>query len=85
MARGELEEGRFPKPHGNDGNHAKIGISDQGGQKLVVFGDMNQAGYLDPVGQQGCAHSQVSRGGLFFVVASEPLWQSLDTMFQTSP
>jgi hypothetical protein len=80
-----LEEGPFGKPQANDGNHAKIGISGPTGHKLVVFGDMNQAGFLEPTGAQGCAHSQVSRGGLFFVLQSDKLWASLDQMFQHGP
>jgi hypothetical protein len=77
-----LQEGPFGKPDANDGSHAKIGISEPKSHNLVIFGDMNQAGGLEPDGAQGCAHSQVSRGGLFFVLQNDKLWTSLDEMFQ---
>jgi hypothetical protein len=77
-----LEEGSVSNP---DGNHAKIGISAAGGHRLVIFGDENQAGYLDPKAGDTCAHSQFSRGGLFFVIDSAQLWGDLDTLFETGP
>jgi len=69
-------------PQNGDGNHAKIGISAKNAKQLVIFGDENQAGFLDPGQGDTCEHSQFKRGGLFFVVASPKLWTGLDAAFK---
>ncbi|MGA7313996.1 MAG: hypothetical protein WBX22_08485 [Silvibacterium sp.] len=58
-----------PKP---DGNHAKLGVSSDGGD-YVIFGDMNQQGALSG----NCGSSQNGRGGLFFVVRNSSLANSV--------
>lgn len=77
-----LELAAYTKP---DGNHAKIGISDTDGKKLVVFGDENESGPWNSTTVEGCARSQFQRGGLFFVVDSPKLWHDLDAMFESGP
>jgi len=55
-------------------NHAKIGTAISGGKHYAVFGDMNQQGALSP---PGCEKSQNGRGGLFFAVQSDKLFESV--------
>jgi hypothetical protein len=50
-----------PQP---DSNHAKIGVSIDGGHHYAIFADMNQQGRLTAK----CDSSQNGRGGLFFIV-----------------
>jgi hypothetical protein len=59
-----------------DGNHAKIGVTTAAGSSLTIFGDMNQQGALSG----RCSSSQNGRGGLFFVVNSAPLHDSVAAM-----
>ena len=59
-----------------DGNHAKIGVTTAAGSSLTIFGDMNQQGALSG----RCTSSQNGRGGLFFVVNSAPLHDSVAAM-----
>ena len=54
-------------------NHAKIGTAIADGKKYAVFGDMNQQGALSP---PGCDKSQNGRGGLFFAVQDDKLFES---------
>ena len=78
------------------GNHAKWGISTPRKQSFneklqgrrgdgsvplhyVILGDMNGGGY--PASKL-CAANQFSRGGMFFVIESEPLWRSLANYIQ---
>ena len=58
---------------GGSANHAKIAVS-MGAKNLSIFGDMNQAGSLNP---PGCTLKQNGRGGLFFVVDDKPLHDSV--------
>lgn len=60
----------------SDGNHAKIGVTTAAGSSLTIFGDMNQQGALSG----RCTSSQNGRGGLFFVVNSVPLHDSVADM-----
>jgi len=59
-----------------NGNHAKIGVTTAAGSSLTIFGDMNQQGALSG----RCTSSQNGRGGLFFVVDSAPLHDSVAAM-----
>jgi hypothetical protein len=63
-----------PKPAGN---HAKIGVS-AGTHTYAIFGDMNQQGSLDT----NCNSSQNGRGGLFYVVDNEPLFNGVRDLIQ---
>ena len=58
-------------------NHAKIGHTIFSGRHLSIFGDMNQEGVLASTGTAKCAVHQNARGGLFFVVENEDLFNSL--------
>src|SRR6185436_15648517 len=55
-------------------NHAKIGTAVAGGKNYAIFGDMNQQGALSP---PGCNKSQNGRGGLFFAVQDDKLFESV--------
>ena len=61
-------------------NHAKIGISTDKSKPICVFGDMNQQGALhknyDHPGQS-MKSSQNGRGGTFYVLKNEALFNSL--------
>jgi hypothetical protein len=59
---------------GKNKNHAKLGVSIQSDQDLVVFGDMNQQGTLSG---PNCGRSQNGRGGLFYVVREHGLAASV--------
>jgi hypothetical protein len=63
-----------PKPAGN---HAKIGVS-TGTHTYAIFGDMNQQGSLDT----NCKSSQNGRGGMFFVVDNEQLFNGVRDLIQ---
>jgi len=58
---------------GADFNHAKIGVGISPGKHYAIFGDMNQQGAL----AENCASSQNGRGGLFYVVDNETLFDSI--------
>jgi len=62
-----LEGGPHPA-----GNHAKIGVS-TGKHAYSIFGDMNQQGSLDA----NCASSQNGRGGTFYVVDNQQLFDGV--------
>jgi hypothetical protein len=68
-----LEGGARP-----NGNHAKIGVS-TGAHTYAIFGDMNQQGALDG---SNCDSSQNGRGGLFYVVEQEQLFNSVRDLLQ---
>lgn len=55
-------------------NHAKIGVSTAGDHPYVIFGDMNQQGSLDG---PNCGSSQNGRGGLFFIMENQQLFQDV--------
>lgn len=59
---------------GSNFNHAKVGVSASGDNHLSIFGDMNQQGSLSG---PNCASSQNGRGGLFYVVDNQKLFESL--------
>ena len=62
-------------------NHAKIGVSQPGGQHhYAIFGDMNQQGQLGTAGGGGCDASQNGRGGMFFVMDNPQLSNSMAAM-----
>jgi len=63
-----------PKP---DANHAKLGVSADGGD-FVIFGDMNQQGAL----AGNCGSSQNGRGGLFFVLRNNRLANSVRSLLE---
>lgn len=58
---------------GADHNHAKIGISTDTNATYAIFGDMNQQGSLSG----DCSSSQNGRGGIFYVLPSKVLNQSI--------
>lgn len=60
-----------------DGNHAKIGVS-TGTRTYAIFGDMNQQGSIDTK----CNSSQNGRGGLFYVVDNEQLFNGVRDLIQ---
>jgi hypothetical protein len=55
-------------------NHAKIGTAVSDGKNYAIFGDMNQQGAIAP---PGCEKSQNGRGGLFFAVNDDKLFDSV--------
>ena len=65
------------------GNHGKYGISSprdsksKKQKKYVIFGDMNGGGF--PAAKI-CQANQFSRGGLFFMIQNDELWDSLEDM-----
>lgn len=61
---------------GHDYNHAKIGISKDDSKPLCIFGDMNQQGALS----ENCSSSQNGRGGMFFVLENQELFESLTSL-----
>jgi hypothetical protein len=61
-------------------NHAKIGVSTSRNTSYSIFGDMNQEGALSK--SQDCTTSQNGRGGLFFVVENEILFQSMKQLLK---
>jgi hypothetical protein len=61
---------------GGDYNHAKIGISKEPSQPICIFGDMNQQGALE----NNCSSSQNGRGGMFFVMENQDLFESLTSL-----
>ncbi|MGJ5176084.1 deoxyribonuclease II family protein [Bradyrhizobium oligotrophicum] len=54
-------------------NHAKVGVSQSGEQSLSIFADLNQQGALNA----NCKSSQNGRGGLFYVVDNDDLFNDL--------
>ncbi len=65
---------------GPDHNHAKIGVTISGDNHYAIFGDMNQQGTA--LAGRSCASSQNGRGGLFFVIKDELLWDSVSKLIQ---
>jgi len=57
-------------------NHAKVAHS-LTSSNLVVFGDMNMQGVLNPTKNGFCNSSQSGRGGLFFVLSDASLHRDL--------
>ena len=72
-----------PSPHGN---HAKVGVSTDANQPLVISGDMNQQGALAG-DAKACHSSQNGRGGLFFVLKNAEFWKSVTALLkgETAP
>jgi hypothetical protein len=67
-----LQGGAIP-----NGNHSKIGVS-TGSHTYAIFGDMNQQGSLDT----NCGSSQNGRGGTFYVVDNEQLFNGVRDLIQ---
>lgn len=67
-----------------NGNHAKIGVSEDPKNPYAIFGDMNQQGAL---GGNDCQSSQNGRGGTFYVVKDKGLHSGLKILItgQTAP
>ena len=65
-------------------NHAKIGTAVAGGKKYAIFGDMNQQGAHRAA---GCNRSQNGRGGLFFAVQDDKLFEGVKDLIdgETAP
>jgi hypothetical protein len=73
-------------------NHAKIGVSEDGGATFSIFGDMNQQGVLAPRKTKSspkgtCDSSQDGRGGTFYVLDNPKLFESMTNLLkgQTAP
>jgi hypothetical protein len=64
---------------GQDFNHAKMGVSIAGREHYAIFGDMNQQGTASG---KNCASSQNGRGGLFFVLDSTELSESIGSLIR---
>ena len=62
-------------------NHAKIGVatSDKN-ERFEIFGDLNQQGSLSP--PPDCDASQNGRGGMFFVLQDDKLFDSLHALIE---
>lgn len=56
-------------------NHAKIGVANSDNKRYEIFGDLNQQGSLSP--PPDCDSSQNGRGGLFFVLQDDKLYDSM--------
>jgi len=59
-------------------NHAKIGVATAGSHHYEIFGDLNQQGSLSP--PPDCDSSQNGRGGMFFVLQDDKLFDSLSAL-----
>jgi len=62
---------------GTNFNHAKIGVSNLNPNHLAIFGDMNQQGTLSG---PKCGSSQNGRGGIFYVVNDDALYQGVKAL-----
>lgn len=76
--------------HFQHSNHAKLGISKDPRRPISIFGDENQQGALkvgyDKSGYyathtQQCNSSQNGRGGTFYVLEHEEMWQGMTDLF----
>ena len=68
--------GNVPVAFTGGPNHAKIGISLDGGHAYSIFGDLNQQGQLGDASSPNaanCGSSQNGRGGMFFVLTDPKL------------
>lgn len=68
-------------------NHAKVGVSKDPNKPISIFGDMNQQGTLNPISEKSgepetCVISQNARGGLFYVVNNQQLFESITALLQ---
>lgn len=63
---------------GTNFNHAKLGVSTSENDHYTIMGDLNQQGALTG----NCKSSQNGRGGLFFVLDNEPLFQSVTKLLE---
>lgn len=61
------------------GNHAKVGVSKDKSRPFVILGDMNQEG---PLTGTGCTSHQDGRGGLFFIISDQSLWESVSGLLK---
>jgi hypothetical protein len=80
-ASGQFEGTPFALTGGQspDHNHAKIGVTASGITHYAIFGDMNQQGTLSGA---NCGSSQNGRGGLFFVLDVEPLFNDISNLLK---
>lgn len=70
---------------GTNFNHAKIGLSTDASQPMCVFGDMNQQGALRANyahAGQNMESSQNGRGGTFYVLQNQQLFDSLTQLLK---
>lgn len=70
---------------GTNYNHAKIGISTDSTRPLCIFGDMNQQGALRANyahAGQDMSSSQNGRGGTFYVLQNQQLFDSLTQLLK---
>jgi hypothetical protein len=74
--------------NGENGNHAKIGISTNTKQPICIFGDENQQGVVrsgtDPETGKAeiCSSGQNGRGGTYYVLNNPGLFKSLTQLFK---
>jgi Deoxyribonuclease II len=59
-------------------NHGKIGVTTSGKDHLSIFADLNQQGSLTG----NCKSSQNGRGGLFYIVKNEDLFDSMTKLLK---
>lgn len=70
---------------GTNFNHAKIGLSTDSSKPLCIFGDMNQQGALRANyahAGQNMDSSQNGRGGTFYVLQNQQLFESLTQLLK---
>ncbi|NOU17364.1 MAG: hypothetical protein HOO91_07395 [Bacteroidales bacterium] len=68
-------------------NHAKVAVSTDTSLPYSIFGDMNQQGTLVPISEKSgepetCKISQNARGGLFYVVNNQKLFESVSALLK---
>lgn len=63
-------------------NHAKIGVTTSGDKHYAIFGDLNQQGAIAP---PDCDKSQNGRGGIFFAVNNQDLFESVTRLIDGQP
>jgi hypothetical protein len=67
---------------GASGNHAKIGVSQSGGNSYTIFGDMNQTGAYS--GNCNPPKGQSVRGGLFYVLSDKTLYDGVSALLSAA-
>jgi hypothetical protein len=60
-------------------NHANLGVATSGAKHLTIFGDLNQEGALSGY---NCALGNNARGGLFYVVENDALFEGVTRLLQ---
>lgn len=71
--------------HGENSNHAKLGVSTDSEQPISIFGDQNQQGAIRKgyvKANQKCSSSQNGRGGTFYVLHHQDFFDSLTALLK---